>query len=346
MNVVNLISDTVTKPTLGMLQAMMAAQVGDDVFNTDPTVNLLQEKVADMFGMEDALFCASGTMTNQIALNVHTRPGDEVICHHYSHIYNYEGGGMMFNSGLSPRLVGDDFGQMTDLDVLNAINEPENIHAARTKMVVVENTSNKGGGTCYEFKNLKAIGKVARAHNLAYHLDGARLWNAMVLKKEDPKDYGRLFDSISVCLSKGLGCPIGSLLLGSKPFIKDAKRVRKRFGGAWRQAGYLAAAGIYALDNQIERLAEDHQKAFLLFETLKGLPYIKTITPPQTNIIIFTLKDTILESSFIDKLKEKQIYLIGMGQSKLRFVTHHDVSFEDIENTCEVLKSLSNEKFG
>lgn len=338
---INLISDTVTKPTHGMLQAMMAATVGDDVFDSDPTVNLLQEKTADLFGTEAALFCASGTMTNQIALKVHTQPGDEVICHHYAHIYNYEGGGMMFNSGLSPRLVGDSLGHITAADLADVISNPNDIHAARTKLIAAENTSNKGGGTCANFDDLKEIGKVARQHNLGYHLDGARLFNAMAVTGEKPREYGRLFDSISICLSKGLGCPIGSLLLGNKAFITDAKRIRKRFGGAWRQAGFLAAAGIYALDNHIERLTEDHNKAKKLANCLMQLDYVAHVVPPQTNIVIFTLKDKSQSEKFMQEMKSKGIAMISMGQGKLRMVTHLDVSEDEIEKVCHTLDSLS-----
>jgi threonine aldolase len=339
-SMINLISDTVTKPTQGMLQAMMAAPVGDDVFDSDPTVNLLQEKIADLFGTEAALFCASGTMTNQIALKVHTQPGDEVICHHYAHIYNYEGGGMMFNSGLSPRLVGDSLGHITAADVGEVISNPNDIHAARTKLITAENTSNKGGGTCANFDDLKEIGKVARQHNLGYHLDGARLFNAMAVTGEKPRAYGQLFDSISICLSKGLGCPIGSLLLGDKSFITDAKRIRKRFGGAWRQAGYLAAAGIYALDHHIERLSEDHDKAKKLADCLATLPFVATVVAPQTNIVIFTLTDKSKSEVFMQEMKKNGIAMISMGQGKLRMVTHLNISEAEIDKVCQVLKIL------
>jgi len=337
---INLISDTVTKPTPAMLQAMMAAPVGDDVFDADPTVNLLQEKVADLFGTEAALFCASGTMTNQIALKVHTQPGDEVICHHYAHIYNYEGGGMMANSGLSPRLVGDGTGHITAADVAEVISNPNDIHAARTKLIAAENTSNKGGGTCANFNDLQQIGKIARQHNLGYHLDGARLFNAMAVTGEKPRAYGQLFDSISICLSKGLGCPIGSLLLGNTSFITDAKRIRKRFGGAWRQAGFLAAAGIYALDNHVARLAQDHEKAKILAQCLAALPFVANVVPPQTNIVIFVLKDKTKSEAFIQAMKAQGIAMISMGQGKLRMVTHIDVDIEQIQQVTNVLHML------
>ena len=337
---IDLLSDTVTKPTPEMLSAMMNAPVGDDVFDEDPTVNALQEKAAELFGMEAALYCASGTMTNQIAIKVHTDPGDEVICHHYAHIYNYEGGGMMFNSGVSPKLIGSPDGTFTADEAAFVINNPNDIHGARTKLIAVENTSNKGGGTCYDFADLQAIGDVARKHNLGYHLDGARLFNALVESDQSPADYGQLFDSISICLSKGLGCPIGSLILGSKDFIHEAKFIRKRFGGAWRQAGFMAAAGIYALDHHIDRLTEDHQKARLLETALSRSPLINTVNPVHTNVVIFTLNDITGTDAFIKTMMDNGVRMIGMGQGKLRMVTHMDVSLAEIEQVCTIIASL------
>lgn len=334
---IELRSDTFTKPTPEMKAAMLAAPVGDDVFGEDPTINLLQEKAAELFGAEAALFCASGTMTNQIALNVHSRPGDEAICHQFAHIYNYEGGGMMFNSGLSAKLIGDESGLQTAAQVEAAINNPDDVHAARTSIVAVENTSNKGGGVCYNFSALREMGEVARQNNLAYHLDGARLFNALVKNNENPKDYGQLFDSISICLSKGLGCPVGSLLLGSRDFIREAKFVRKRFGGGWRQAGILAAAGIYALDNHINRLTEDHAKANKLAACLRQQDYVEKVMPVETNIVIFKLKDESKSSTFIKNMADENIHLVGMGPGRLRMVTHLDVSDQQINRVCEVL---------
>jgi len=246
-------SDTVTRPTPGMQEAMMKAPVGDDVFGEDPSINTLQEMTADMFGMEAALFCPSGTMTNQIAIKCHTQPGDEVICDESSHIYQYEGGGIALNSGASVKLLYGDRGRINARQVEEAI-QPDDVHRAHTRMVSLENTSNRGGGSCYTFSEIQAIQQVCMRHDLAFHLDGARLWNAIVAKKEDPLHYGKVFDSISVCLSKSLGCPVGSLLLGTKDFIKKAKRYRKVFGGGMRQGGFMAAAGIYALEHHIERL--------------------------------------------------------------------------------------------
>ena len=256
---INLISDTVTRPGRGMLEAMMTAKVSDDVFKNDPTVNLLEAKVAEMFGKEAALFFPSGSMTNQTAIKLHTNPGEQLICDKYAHVYNYEGGGASFNSGVSCKLVDGHRGMMTADQVEAAINPPDFYHSPLTSLVCIENTTNKGGGACWDFAELRKIKAVCETHGLAYHLDGARLWNALVAKKETPEQYGALFDSISVCLSKGLGCPVGSVLVGSAQLIHEAIRVRKILGGGMRQAGFLAAAGIYALDHHIERLADDHR---------------------------------------------------------------------------------------
>ncbi len=253
-------SDTVTKPGAGMMEAMMKAKVGDDVFGEDPSINELETMTAAMFGMEAALYCPSGTMTNQIAIKCHTQPGDEVICDESSHVYQYEGGGIAFNSGASVKLLNGDKGRITAEQVLAAI-QPDDAHRPHTSLVSLENTSNRGGGSCYDLEEIKKIKAVCAEKKLAFHLDGARLWNALVAKNETPKQYGEAFDSISVCLSKSLGCPVGSLLLGKKDLVKKARRIRKVFGGGMRQAGFLAAAGIYALQNNIERLSEDHKHA-------------------------------------------------------------------------------------
>ena len=322
---INLISDTVTKPTPGMLDAMMSAVVGDDVFKEDPTVNALEEKVAKLFGMESALFFPSGTMTNQTAIKLHTQPGEQLICDKYAHIYNYEGGGVSFNSGVSCRLVDGSRGTMTAAQVESVINPPDFYHSPLTTLVCVENTANKGGGTCWDFQELQKIRKVCNEHHLGFHLDGARLWNAMVEKNETALQYGQLFDTISVCLSKGLGCPVGSLLLGTKDQIDKAIRIRKIFGGGMRQSGFLAAAAIYALDNNIERLAEDHKKAQEIGKALLAKPFIKKVEPIETNIVIFEIDESFMTSDkFVNKLKEKGILIIGMGQGKLRMVTHLD----------------------
>ena len=251
--IIDLRSDTVTKPTPAMLKAMVSAKVGDDVFGEDPTINELERLSADMFGMEAGLFCPSGTMTNQIAIKCHTQPGDEVICDESAHVYQYEGGGIAFNSSASVKLLYGDRGRINAEQVKAAIN-PDDSHKSRTSLVCLENTSNRGGGSCYNFSEIKAIKKVCTENSLILHLDGARLWNALIAKKETPKQYGEVFDSVSICLSKGLGCPVGSVLVGNKDFIKKARRIRKVLGGGMRQAGVLAAAGIYGLQNNFDRL--------------------------------------------------------------------------------------------
>lgn len=338
---INLISDTVTKPTPGMLEAMMQAKVGDDVFKNDPTVNALEAKVADYFGMEAALFFPSGTMTNQTAIKIHTQPGDQLICDKYAHIYNYEGGGVSFNSGVSCKLVDGNRGMMTSEQVEASINPPDFYHSPLTTLVCIENTTNKGGGACWDFTELQKIGKVCEDHNLKYHLDGARLWNALVKKGEDPKDYGTLFDTISVCLSKGMGCPVGSVLVGSKEHIDKALRIRKVFGGGMRQSGFLAAAGIYAMDHHIERLAEDHQKAEEIGEVLITLDFIKKVEPIETNIIIFEIDETKMSSAaFLEQLSQNQVSIIGMGQGKLRIVTHLDYTDEMHAHFLKILTTI------
>ncbi|WP_298396628.1 low specificity L-threonine aldolase [Flavobacterium sp.] len=321
---INLISDTVTKPSNEMLQFMFNAKVGDDVYKQDPTVNELEAAVAQLFGMEAALFFPSGTMANQTAIKLHTNPGEQVICDKYSHIFHYEGGGASFNSGVSCCLVDGKRGMITADLVKNAINDPEFYHAPLSTLVSIENTTNKGGGACYEIGELKKIKQVCVENNLKYHLDGARLWNAMVAKKQHPKQFGELFDTISVCLSKGLGAPIGSLLLGTKADMKRALRIRKILGGGMRQSGYLAAAGMYALQNNILRLEEDHKRAIELGELLSTLSWVEKVEPIETNILIFSVRASLEEKWVIEKLKQKNIHISSMGHGKLRIVTHLD----------------------
>jgi threonine aldolase len=321
---INLVSDTVTKPTQEMLHAMFQAKVGDDVYKQDPTVNALEDKVAALFGMEAALFFPSGTMANQTAIKLHTNPGEQVICDKYSHIYHYEGGGASFNSGVSCNLVDGSRGMITADLVVNAINDPEFYHAPLTSLVSIENTTNKGGGACYDMLPLVQIKKVCQEHELKYHLDGARIWNALIAKKQNPKEFGQLFDTISVCLSKGLGAPIGSVLISDAVTIKRALRVRKIFGGGMRQAGYLAAAGIYALDNHMERLVDDHRRAKEIAQVLEKLPWIAMVEPVETNILIFSIQSYLDEKAITEKLKQKGISISSMGHGKLRIVTHLD----------------------
>lgn len=337
---VNLISDTVTIPTPEMLHAMMHAKVGDDVFNADPTAIILQEKIAKLFGKEAALFFPSGTMTNQTAIKIHTQPGEQMICDKWAHVYNFEGGGAAFNSGVSCCLLDGNRGMFTAQQVKVAINDPNNIHLAKTALVAVENTTNKGGGACWDIEELKKIKQVCKENNLAFHLDGARLFNALVAKNESPKQYGELFDTISICLSKGLGAPIGSLLLGSEAHIKKAYRIRKLFGGAMRQVGYLAAAGIYALDHHIKRLAIDHLHAKKIGEALKKSAYVSKVEALETNIIIFNLDKSVDENCFIQALKDKNILISSMGSGKLRMVTHLDVTFDMVEKTIQVIENI------
>ena len=337
---INLISDTVTKPTEGMLKAMMSANVGDDVFKGDPTVNMLQEEVADMFGMEDALFFPSGTMANQTAIKLHTQPGDKLFCDKWAHVYNYEGGGAAFNAGVSCKLIDGNRGMFTADQLRYTAEGRSDIHVPYSRLVCIENTTNKGGGACWDFEELQKIEKVSREFNLAYHLDGARLFNALVAKNETPKQYGELFDTISICLSKGLGAPIGSILVGSKEHMEKALRIRKLFGGAMRQVGYLAEAANYALDNHIERLAEDHQKAKEIESVLSDLDYVKKVEPVETNIIIFYVKDGLNPMEFIEKMKSKGILLTPMGEGKIRIVTHLDYTDEMHNKLLNELKSF------
>lgn len=332
-------SDTVTKPSPAMLDAMMNAQVGDDVFGDDPSINELEKIAADLFGMEAAVFCPSGTMTNQIAIKCHTQPGDEVICDESSHVYQYEGGGIAFNSAASVKLLTGDRGRITDVQVKTAIN-PDDNHKARTSLVCLENTSNRGGGSCFDFEEIKKIKTVCTENNLAFHLDGARIWNAMVAKNENPKQYGEAFDSISICLSKSLGCPVGSLLLGKKDFIKKARRIRKVFGGGMRQAGFMAAAGIYALKNNIERLNEDHLQAKQIADAVAKKDFVKLLLPVETNIIIFELNDSLPAPELVAKLKEKDILSYAIAPNRVRFVLHLDVTEDMVERTIEVIEKL------
>jgi threonine aldolase len=338
---INLISDTVTKPTPEMLQAMFNAKVGDDVFKQDPTVNEFERIVADLFGMEAALFFPTGTMANQTAIKLNTNPGDQIICDKWSHIHLYESGGASSNSGVNFNLLDGSRGMITAEQVKEGINDPEFYHTPMSKMVGIENTTNKGGGACYDISELQKIKQVCVDHNLKYHLDGARLWNAMIAKKQQPKQFGELFDTISVCFSKGLGCPIGSVLLSDAETIHRALRIRKIFGGNMRQSGYLAAAAIYALQNNINRLEEDHKRAKELGQVLEQLPWIEKVAPVETNILIFEVKKELDEKMVIEKFKDKGILISSMGQGKLRIVTHLDYRQVMHEYVLEALEKLS-----
>lgn len=337
--IVDLRSDTVTKPTPGMLDAMMSAKVGDDVFGEDETVNKLEQKTADLFGMDAGLFCASGTMTNQIAIKCFTNPLEEVICDETAHVYRYEGGGIAFNSSASVRLLYGDRGRLTPELIEPHIN-PDNIHYPKSSLVVLENTVNRGGGSCYTLEQIAPIYHLCRLKGLYLHLDGARIFNALAETKDSAAEYGEMFDGISVCLSKGLGTPVGSVLLGSEAFIHKAKRVRKAMGGGWRQAGFLAAAGIYALDHHVERLTEDHRRAKALGEIVMSLPYVKSTMPVDTNIVIFELQDDHRAEEFIEKLREHHIKCNTFGKNMIRFVTHLDLTDAMVDYTAEVLRKI------
>jgi threonine aldolase len=336
---IELRSDTFTKPTPGMLQAMMQASVGDDVFGEDPTVNELEKRMAELFGMEAGIFCPSGTMTNQIGIKVHTRPGDEVICDELSHVYQYEGGGIAFNAGCSVKLLHGNRGRITAAQVEEAIN-PDDIHKPKSRLVVLENTSNRGGGSCYDIAEIRRIKSLCMAYQLGLHLDGARLWNAMVAKNENPKDYGQLFDSISVCMSKGMGAPVGSVLLGKASFIREARRVRKVFGGGMRQAGYLAAACIYALENHREKLAADHKHAQMAGELLSEMPWVSNLLPPETNILIFELVPELPAAKLVAWLKERGVMAHAISHQSVRLVFHLDVQEEMVSKLLSVIKTF------
>jgi threonine aldolase len=334
---IDLRSDTVTKPSKKMKTFMMDASLGDDVFQDDPTVRELEDKTAKMFGHQAGLFCSSGTMTNQIALMVYLRPGDEVICSSEAHIYNYEGGGIARNSGASARLINRDSGIVYLEEIIDNIN-PDDIHYPVTSLVALENTINRGGGICYPIAEIERISKFCKSKNIPLHLDGARLFNALVKTGVKSNHIGPLFDSISICFSKGLGAPVGSVLVGSKEFIHKARRVRKVIGGGMRQVGMLAAAGIYALENNIERLAIDHHHANLLAEALSNCSWIDKVMDVETNIVIGYMKESFQNANFVDKLQELGVSIVSFGKGRIRMVTHLDISKKDIEKVISLLK--------
>lgn len=332
-------SDTFTKPSPEMLQAMSSAPVGDDVFGEDPTVNQLESLSAAMFDMEAALFCPSGTMTNQIAIKCHTQPGDEVICDEVSHVYIYEGGGIAFNSGCSVKPIKGDRGRLTAAQVIGAIN-PDDIHKPPSRLVSLENTANRGGGSCYNFEDILAIKEVCDSNGLALHLDGARLFNAIVAGQQKPAAYGQVFDSISICISKGLGAPVGSVLLGKKAFIQKARRIRKVLGGGMRQAGYLAAACVFALENNIDRLAEDHSHAHNIAQALSQKDFIGQILPVETNIVIAEVIGRYTPATLAARLKENNIHLLAISSTQVRMVLHLDVTESMVAETINVIEQL------
>lgn len=337
---IDLRSDTVTKPTPAMREAMLRAEVGDDVFGEDPTVNALEERMATLFGHEAALFCSSGTQTNQIAMNVHTRPGDEVLCEEGAHVYRYEGGGMMANSGCSVKFLPADRGRFTAGSVQAVVSDRDNTHLARTKLVVVENTANRGGGSVWDIAEVARIRKVCDTNDLALHLDGARIFNAMAVDATAPKQWGALFHSISICLSKGLGAPVGSVLTGSRTFIHEARRVRKRFGGGMRQAGIIAAGALHALEHHVVRLKDDHARAKRLEAAVITLPWVESVMPVETNIVVATLKDRDGVPALLARLKEQGVLAVAFGPGMVRMVTHLDVNDDAIDRTITTLTNI------
>lgn len=332
-------SDTVTRPGREMLEFMMSAKVGDDVFGEDTATNELQSYAANLFGMEASLFCPSGTMTNQIAIKAHTQPGEEVICEQQSHVYVYEGGGIAFNSGCQTRTIIGSSGKINAGQIAEVIN-PDDIHKPKSSLVSLENTTNRGGGSCYELKDLKEISELCRDSKIGLHLDGARLFNALVAKNQTVRQYGSLFDSISICLSKGLGAPVGSLLLGTADFIKKARRIRKVFGGGMRQSGYLAAAGLYALKNNVQRLATDHERAKRIASSLRKKDFVVDLLPVETNIIIFETGGKWNADSLAKKLKENNIYVIPISSNQIRIVLHLDIDEEMVEKTISTIDAI------
>ncbi len=341
LDTIDLRSDTVTKPTAGMMEAMLSADVGDDVYHEDPTVNALQDFVADFFGAEQGLYFPTGSMANQAAIKLHTQPGEQLIAHEWSHVYNYEGGGVSFNSGVSCKLLSGDRGMLKADQIAAAVNPPDFYHSPLTTLVCVENTTNKGGGACYALEDLRAIGAECHNYGLKYHLDGARLWNALVSQNQNPKEYGGLFDTISVCLSKGLGAPMGTVLVGKSQVIQRAMRVRKVLGGGMRQVGYMAAAGLYGIQHQLERLSKDHIKAQDLAKTLATLDYVQKVEPTQTNIVIFYLKPEVAQERFLEFLDQNKVRISAMGQGKWRMVTHLDYTGQQHQRMLSLLKNFS-----
>jgi len=337
--ITDLRSDTFTKPTPLMLAAMMNAEVGDDVFGEDPSANSLEAIAAQMFGMEAALFCPSGTMTNQIGIKCHTQPGEEVICDKTSHVYLYEAAGIAFNSGCQVKLLDGILGKLSAELVQAAIN-PNDIHKAPTSLVCLENTVNRGGGSTYDFAEFQRIKEVCINNNIKLHLDGARLFNAMVANKEDPKAYGKVFDSISICLSKGLGAPVGSLLLGNVDYIKKARRVRKVLGGGMRQVGYMAAAGLYALEHHINRLELDHILAKQIAHALLRKNFIGHMLPVETNIVIFEVTDPYTAKEFCEFMKKRGVYCLPISQNQVRMVTHLDVKQQQVNDLIDLIESM------
>ena len=334
-----MISDTVTRPTPAMLKAMMEAEVGDDVFQSDPTINALEAKATKLCGKEAALFCPSGTMTNQLAIKMHTQPLDEVICDHYSHVYRYETGGYAFNSQVAVNLIHGTYGKIT-ADQIEAVIQPEADWLPTSRLVVLESSTNKGGGNYYIPDEIAPIAALCQDKGLKLHLDGARFFNALVEEDYDILDYLQYFDSVSLCLSKGLGAPVGSVLVGKSKDIKLARKFRKVMGGGMRQAGFLAAAGIYALDHHIERLSIDNQRAKQVGDLLATQDYVQEVKPVKTNIIIFELANGLEASTFLEQLETFGILASPFGKYSVRFIFHLDITDEMFTSILQAVKEL------
>ncbi|MCX6149143.1 MAG: low-specificity L-threonine aldolase [Ignavibacteriales bacterium] len=342
MKFIDLRSDTVTRPSEAMRKAMYEAEVGDDVFKEDPTVNKLQSYAAELLGKEAALFVPSGTMANQVCLNVLTNPGDEVICEKDSHIFNYESGSPAALSGIQLNTIEGKLGVITPEQVEDAIRPVSAYYMPKTKVIEVENTHNRAGGAIHPIENIIALSALAKKHNLLFHLDGARIWNASVATGIPVKEYAKYFDSVSCCLSKGLGAPVGSIISGTKEFIEKAFRVRKAWGGGMRQVGVIAAAGLYAIQNNIERLKEDHEKTRMIAESISKNHNLEiNMNSVQTNILIFKPFKVKVEDAIV-KCKEKGL-LVSMGKiDSIRAVTHLDVSFDETAKAIMIMEEVFN----
>jgi threonine aldolase len=337
--IIDLRSDTVTRPTPGMRAAMHAAEVGDDVFREDPTVLRLEERVAALLGKEAALYVPTGTMSNQIAVKVHTQPGDELLCEASCHIYNSEAGGPAVLSGVMCRTFPGDHG-ILDVSQLEGKVRPDDEHYVRTRLVCLENTHNRGGGRVYPLEKVRAISAWARRQGLRLHLDGARLWNAVVASGVPAAEWARHFDSVSVCFSKGLGAPIGSALVSTKDVIAEARRVRKLFGGGMRQAGIVAAGALYALEHHVDRLAEDHRNAQVIAQAIADTPGLR-LEPPEveTNIVWVRVDpERCAAKDVIGALEQRGVRALASGTQMVRVCTHLDVTAAQAERAAEAFR--------
>ncbi|HGY56502.1 MAG TPA: low-specificity L-threonine aldolase [Caldithrix abyssi] len=340
MNPIDLRSDTITQPSQAMREFMMNAEVGDDVYGEDPTVNALQNKICELTGKEAALFVSSGTQANQVSLSAHTEPGNEIICEYRSHIFNYESGAAALLSGIQLHPLISEYGILDLEQVENAIR-PKEDHYPKTRVIAVENTHNRWGGTIYPLEEIKKLRLLADEYGLLMHLDGARLWNASVATGVSLKEYASFFDSVSLCFSKGLGAPVGSIVVGSKAFIRRAHYYRKAFGGGMRQAGFLAAAAIYAIDHNFERLVDDHRRARTLAETINDLPpFVVNLRTVETNIVIIDTSISGLSAPYVsEKLAENGLRVSAISPTRLRAVTHLHFDDNQLDKAIEIFKS-------